>query len=282
MTKMETILNNVKDTVPFQAAVECISNSFHNYDGEEDCVFEDGMLEDFEYEYSDPDTGINFVWGSGVSKVALVCTAEDGNSYALKTAYEGYAYLPVKNKDENEDEENEKDEEEEEEWAFESYNHINECRVEYLVYRAAVAAGLGHFFAEMIKINSDVYMQEKYDISVSRLENETDDFGLYISQTLIERFRDKNSKHYLYFNNISRYAEELGLEDFYECLKENDDSFLMFCSRYSRMELLRLQAFLNEYDINDLHSSNIGMFGNDIKFIDYCGYCSNTSSKVGA
>lgn len=276
MTKLEAIYSRVKDTKVFQDAVACISCDFHNYDNEEDAVYEDGTLEDFCYEASTEDR--EFTWGSGVSKVALVCNDSNGDEYALKTSYVGCAYCRDWCNDEDEDSEQEIDEKDI--WAFDTYDKVDECRVEYLVYRAAVAAGLGHFFAEMIKIDTGVYMQEKYDTSISRL----DDASLYVSETLIDRCRDEYYDHSLYFeyDSVEELAEEYGLSSFLDHLKSNSTTFLMFLSRYGVTELHRLQAFLDEYDINDLHASNIGMFGDDIKFIDYCGYCSSTSSAVGA
>ena len=218
---------------------------------------------------------MEFTWGSGVSKVAIVCSSSDGNNYALKTAYVGSAYTPY-----NPDKED--DSEEDEDWQFSEYKNADECRVEYLVYRAAVAAGLGHFFAEMIKIDTGIYMQEKYDTSINRLEDEG--IKLHISETLLasnlcECYR---SNWILWERDaVEDLVERVGLDSLFSHLRGNCSSFMMFYNRYSIVELRRLQAFLDEYDINDLHSSNIGVFGSDVKFIDYCGYESSTSEKVG-
>lgn len=269
MTKLETILASVQDTDVFKNAVKCLSQDFHNYEGEEDCVFEDGVLEDFCYENSTET--MEFTWGSGVSKVALVCSSSDGNDYALKTAYVGAAYTPYN-----------PDKEDDEDWQFSEYKHADECRVEYLVYRAAVAAGLGHFFAEMIKIDTGIYMQEKYDISVCRLEDE--DMKLHISETLLtsDLCEFRRSGWVLWERDaIEDLVDRVGLDSLFSHLRCSCSSFMMFYNRYSIVELRRLQAFLDEYDINDLHSSNIGVFGSDVKFIDYCGYESSTSEKVG-
>lgn len=271
MTRLESILASVQDTEVFKKAVECLSQDFHNYESEEDCVFEDGVLEDFCYENSTET--MEFTWGSGVSKVALVCSSFDGKDYALKTAYVGAAYSPY-----NPD----KEDDEEEDWQFSEYKYPDECRVEYLVYRAAVAAGLGHFFAEMIKIDTGVYMQEKYDSSISRLENE--DMGLHISETLLTSdLCDRCRSDWILWERdvIEDLVERIGLDSLFSHLRHDCSSFMMFYNRYSIVELRRLQAFLDEYDINDLHSSNIGVFGSDVKFIDYCGYESSTSEKVG-
>lgn len=209
---------------------------------------------------------MEFTWGSGVSKVAIVCNSFDGNDYALKTAYVGAVYT----------------EDEDEDWKFTEYKHADECRVEYLVYRAAVAAGLGHFFAEMIKIDTGIYMQEKYDTSIGRLEDE--DMKFYISETLLtsdlcECYR---SGWILWERDaIEDLVERVGLDSLFSHLRGNCSSFMMFYDRYSILELRCLQTFLDEYDINDLHSSNIGVFDGDVKFIDYCGYESSTSEKVG-
>lgn len=273
MTKLESILASVQDTEVFQKAVKCLSQDFHNYEGEEDCVFEDGALEDFCYENSTET--MEFTWGSGVSKVAIVCSSFDGNDYALKTAYVGAAYTPY-------DPDKEDDSEEDEDWQFSEYKHADECRVEYLVYRAAVAAGLGHFFAEMIKIDTGIYMQEKYDTSISRLEDE--DMKLHISETLLtsDLCECHRSDWILWERSaVEDLVDRVGLDSLFSHLRCNCSSFMMFYNRYSIIELRRLQAFLDEYDINDLHSSNIGVFGSDVKFIDYCGYESSTSEKVG-
>lgn len=264
MTKLESILASVQDTEAFQDVVRCLSQDFHNYEGEEDCVFEEDVLEDFCYNNSTET--MEFTWGSGVSKVAIVCSSFDGNDYALKTAYVGSAYTSG----------------EDEDWQFSEYRYTDECRVEYLVYRAAVAAGLGHFFAEMIKINTGIYMQEKYDTSIGRLEDE--DMKLHISETLLtsdlcERYRSD----WIVWEReaVEDLVERVGLDSLFSHLRDNCSSFMMFYNRYGIVELRRLQTFLDEYDINDLHSSNIGVFGSDVKFIDYCGYESSTSEKVG-
>lgn len=266
MTKLESILASVQDTDAFKNAVECLSQDFHNYEGEEDCVFEDEVLEDFCYENSTET--MEFIWGSGVSKVAIVCNSSDGNDYALKTAYVGAAYSDYNSDDED--------------WKFIEYRHADECRVEYLVYRAAVAAGLGHFFAEMIKIDTGIYMQEKYDTSVCRLEDE--DMKLHISETLLtsDLCEFQRFDWVLWERGaIENLVERVGLGSLFSHLRQNCSSFMLFYNRYSIVELRRLQVFLDEYDINDLHSSNIGIFGSDIKFIDYCGYESSTSEIVG-
>jgi hypothetical protein len=273
VTKLESILASVQDTDAFKNAVECLSQDFHNYEGEEDCVFEDDILEDFCYDNSTE--SMEFTWGSGVSKVAIVCSSFDGNNYALKTAYVGAAYVDY-------DPDKEDNPEDDEDWKFSEYKHADECRVEYLVYRAAVAAGLGHFFAEMIKIDIGIYMQEKYDTSICRLEDE--DMKLYISETLLtsELCECYRSDWILWERAaVEDLVKRVGLESLFSHLKKNCSSFMIFYTRYSIVELRRLQIFLDEYDINDLHSSNIGVFGSDIKFIDYCGFGSSTSEKVG-
>lgn len=266
MTKLEQILANVQDTKDFRNAVDCISQEFHNYQGEEDIPFEEDTLENFCYDNSDAFT--TFSWASGASKVCIICDSHDGNDYVLKTAYCGYAYEP-------EDDEGEPIPGAD--WEFEDYHGADECRVEYLVYRAAVAAGLGHFFAETIKLDIGIYMQEKYDCPVDGA-----DVMFRIGYTLLDRVYDEDYPMMFNRDKVSKLVQESGLNDFYRHLRGNAKSFMLFYDRYGLQELLRLQAFLEEYDINDLHASNIGIFGNDVKFVDYCGYGSTTSIQVGA
>jgi hypothetical protein len=69
---------------------------------------------------------------------------------------------------------------------------------------------------------------------------------------------------------------------FNTAFNHNDKIFAIYVSMYTFEELYCLQKFLEEYDINDLHSSNIGWFGNELKFIDFSGYGTATASIVSS
>lgn len=144
------------------------------------------------------------------------------------------------------------------------------CEVEYNVYQAAVEAGVGQFFAETVKVREGVYFQERcltmmcdcfYDHKAYKRFGvaEGDDTGLSVE---VEEFMEK---HDLY-----------ALED-----KIGRECVTLFATSYTGEELEALQKFLYDFDINDLHQSNMGKFADgSFKLFDFCGYCSRTADKV--
>lgn len=258
MTNLEEILQAVQYTDAFTAAMDCFDNDFHNYDGEEDVVFEDGILEDFCSGHAD------FSWACGASKVVLIADNDD-NSYVLKTAYVGYAYEPRDEKG---------DFIEDADWEFATWDREDDCRIEYLVYRAAVAKGVEHFFAETIKVDGAIYMQEAYHQPLAAMSRSE---MLYeVSDENRVRFKIDGAEYDM--TAVDNVASENGLYDLRDRLGAS--TFILFFDRYTVSELQALQQFLLDYDINDLHRNNIGWFYDELKFVDYCGFGGRTSSIV--
>lgn len=258
MTNLEEILQAVQYTGSFTAAIDCLDNDFHNYLGDETVVYENCLLEDFCCDHE------NFSWACGASKVVLVADNDD-DSYVLKTAYVGYAYEP---KDENGNFIEDAD------WEFEAWDREDDCRIEYLVYRAAVARGVEHFFAETIKVDTAIYMQEAYqkplgDMSFSEM------FSL-ISMENRAKFKIEITDFDI--TAVDNVAFETGLVGLREKLGAR--TFILYFDRYTVSELQALQQFLLDYDINDLHRNNIGWFYDELKFVDYCGFGGKTSSII--
>ena len=258
MTNLEEILQAVQYTGAFADAMNCLDNDFHNYDGEEDVVFENDILEDFCSDRTD------FSWACGASKVVLIAHNDD-DSYVLKTAYVGYAYEP---KDENGDFIEDAD------WEFAAWDREDDCRVEYLVYRAAVARGVEHFFAETIKVDGAIYMQEAYQQPLAAMSRSE---MLYeVSEENRARFKVNGSEY------DATVVDNVALENKLVDLRSRlgAATFILFFDRYTVSELQALQQFIMDYDINDLHRNNIGWFYDELKFVDFCGFGGKTSSIV--
>lgn len=208
----------------------------------------------------------NFSWANGACKVCLICEDND-DSYVLKTAFAGLAYEP-------EDENGEVIEDED--WEFSSRTEEDDCLVEYLVYKAAVAAHVDQFFAETIELGSGVYMQQKYDMPFcdKSYKELYDD----LSSELRNLFAFEEEYTPITFYKVKDVAKEVGLTKLAKRL--DTTTFIALYANYSIRELLELQDFLETYCINDLHSGNIGYFYDELKFVDYCGCGSNTSSII--
>ena len=66
--------------------------------------------------------------------------------------------------------------------------------------------------------------------------------------------------------------EEKVLRSGSDFTKHNTLVATLFAETYGYEEFLRLNDFLEWYDINDLHSGNIGYINGKLVFIDYAGY----------
>lgn len=207
-------------------------------------LYNDYCLEDFEWHY-------------GVSKVVIMC-----DDVVVKTAFAGMV----------ESDYNEETEDYEERFIP---NEDDECAVEYEVYKKAVEYGLEKFFAKIEPTEvAGVYIQEKCDVTLSDLYD-------------LEEFDDEYSGlikgHDLYKNSdyeeLKALGENNGLSELFFRTRNSQTSTYLF-DNYSLEDLLKLQSFLVEFDINDIHGSNAGLFGDKIKIFDFCGYESNTGSLV--
>lgn len=188
----------------------------------------------------------DYDWNTGASKVCILT-----GRYAFKTSFSGYAY------DYNIDESDWYEDPVFEEW------DKDYCATEYSVYELACAAGLGNFFCETVKLNDKVYVQEECDLI----------FDNCIEEDYLELDRTP-------FNDFTSTLDRLGLYSLRVKLGFRVMRFFVY--QHSIDELIKLQQFLIDYDINDLHEHNLGWFGDKLKFFDFCGYNSSTSEKIKA
>lgn len=236
------VLERVQETEEFQEAVDCLSNEYYFYGGND--YYEDGDTSVF-----NPEALNRFIahysgmWENGASKVCL-CFPD----YVLKTSF----VAEVVHNDYN----NETKEWEQE---FRSLEDVDYCEVEYKVYQAAKKKGLEKFFAETMRIeDSPVYIQEAYEESLD------DSWDSSISEEIRARVVNIQSDDPLY--QLS--------------LRVSEETLMVLINQNSEEDLIALGGFLDRFDINDLHEGNSGWFHGRLKFIDFCGYGSITSEVV--
>lgn len=139
-------------------------------------------------------------------------------------------------------------------------NIENAAIIESELYQLAKEQGVSMFFAETIDIGNGVVAQERAedDLTDVSLRRKFDDF--LNSQT------DKDQIKNLY-DRLHDYISMVPLSElFYQ---------------YNIDDLEKLYDFLVEYDINDLHESNTGIFKDGkVKFFDFCGFNSLTSNLI--
>lgn len=135
----------------------------------------------------------------------------------------------------------------------ENEENVDYCEIEYKVYQEAKRRHLEEFFAETVKVSDHVYAQEAYD----------DSFDDWTNDEL------ENTK----------FSEEIYSK--FHCLHNRVRTALrVFLGQHSFDKVLELQDFLEEFDINDLHSGNLGWFNGVLKLVDYSGYGSETSNLL--
>lgn len=181
-------------------------------------------------------------WDNGATKVVLI-----GNGYVLKKSIDLIAI----------DDDN----------MIES--KVDFCALEYQIYQLAREAGVEQFFAEQIRVGENVYMQEEYDETFSEWQKNS-----VLDNILLQYIEDGNGMRW-----AEMHAKAYGLELLLDKL-ESSRAFAFFVSMYDLEDLLKLQRFLEEFDINDLHGGNIAWYGDRLRFIDYGGYHSDTSLLV--
>lgn len=200
--------------------------------------------------YSDYHTGatkVVFELGSLVFKVAFVGDV----NFLCEESYE-------------ELEEEDKDRYEWNGWKWQSVRRYNReedpdyCDVEARVYQRAVEWGVEDFFAETARIpNTNVYMQERYEMSIDECDYRT------LTQLSWNDGVEITNAYHLGGRNIPVVVANYWFEN------------------YTSEQLERLSEFLSAFDINDLHSGNIAVFPDGtVKIIDYSGFHSYTSSLV--
>lgn len=135
---------------------------------------------------------------------------------------------------------------------------FDSMEIEYDLYCEAKRRGLEYFFAETERVSDNLYVQERADCSL----NESDELYEWGSDASCnEAIIAEYNLGYL-FNLVGSTV------------------FSLFLDKYTEEELSKLSAFLEEFEINDLHEGNIGFFGEELKLFDFCGYETNTPIKI--
>lgn len=139
-------------------------------------------------------------------------------------------------------------------------NFNNVAIIESDLYKLAKEQGVSKFFAETINIGNDIVAQEKAENILSDYYPQRKFNDFLCNQINSKQIKDLYDRLYNYIS--SKPLSEL----FYQ---------------YNIDDLKKLYNFLVDYDINDLHSNNCGIFKNGkIKFFDFCGFNSSTSNLV--
>ena len=243
---LSEIYNGIKNDNNFQEAVKILSaTTFHHYGDDPDIIFEETTL--------DNATDYCEEWSNGISKVVLIF-----DNFVLKTPITGCVWQIYDDNDEPIDD-----------YEFDEDTLFDYCDLEVKLYDLAKKYGVEKFFAETIKIDYYVYMQEKYDYAFRSCR--PDGFV-----EMKESFYTKGSFNY---DRCRLYAANNHLNDIFRISKDIDIFISLLCL-YSIKELQKLNDFISKFDIDDLHSGNVGWFGNNLKLIDFSGYETSTSDLV--
>lgn len=244
---LRDILKQYEDSQLFIDAITALSYDYHVYDEEEGVIYEDFNLDSFE-------------WNSGITKVTVIF-----DDFVLKKGFCG----TVSDSDEN-------GWLEEKDFIYKNWD-INYGTLEYQVYLRSCEHGVERFFAEMEPLGDAVYAQEKCRIiadSISTYEDITPDIEMYAVP------KDEHWSLEDYDNMIADLGKH-NIWDIEDHLRMS--AIYWFYFNYSYDELRALVQFLHDYDINDIHVGNIGLFWDNeqekyvLKMFDFSGYGSNTS-----
>lgn len=234
-------------------------NSFNDtdfiYDSSNSELYNELDLDLLTEEYQDADSYLDLDYGVGATKV-VVCLKR----FAFKSSYTNMVtYYDEDEYNDLSDYEKDNCDRDGEFWLskapFCMGNTSDYCAVEEKVYQKALSYGVADFFAETANIpGTHIYVQERYSIA----------FDEYCGEE--ERSLNKNE--------ISIIRKS--------CRFHFSDRVISWlANHYSSSELMKLGAFLELYDINDLHNGNFAFFPDGkLRIIDYSGYCSSTSNLV--
>lgn len=131
------------------------------------------------------------------------------------------------------------------------------CETEALIYKLAEERGLEKFFAKSEYLGDEIFKQERAEeLVVHKIS----------SYSIPKDFEERCAK--------------LGLAEL--CNRCSTTTLEAFIEEYPIEELLKLQDFIVEYDIDDLHGHNAGWCNGKLKFIDYSGTNETTADFVRA
>ena len=130
------------------------------------------------------------------------------------------------------------------------------CETEVLLYRIAEKRGLERFFAKSEDIGNGIVKQERAEEFVKDRKDLTD-----------------NQR-----SEVIDFVSQYGLCILYSV--SNSKVLYWLMQEYSGEELSKLQKFVDEFDIDDLHSYNVGWCNGKLKLIDYSGTNTTTASSA--
>lgn len=155
------------------------------------------------------------------------------------------------------------------------YDPIDYCALELANYEIAKSKHIENMFAAIERIGRvegiPIYIQEKVECNSNKvIQNIADidfqnwlDYDIYEVEDCEELDKDDDESCRDYFNN--NVFDEYEADDW-----EHISAF--FDYDYSFLEAESLFALLNELDINDIHSGNVGFLNGRIILVDYSGY----------
>lgn len=244
---LRDLLKKYEESQEFINAVEALSYDYHVYNEDEGVFYEEFNLDDFE-------------WSSGITKVTVIF-----DEFVLKKGFKG----TVQDSDEN-------GWLEEKDFIYKDWD-INYGTQEYQIYLRAVDRGVERFFAEMEPLGSEVYAQEKCDIIADSIR---------VCEDITPEIKDcaiAGDEHWS-LEDYDNLIADLGKHDIWDIEDHlRSGAIYWFYFNYSYDELRKIVQFLHDYDINDIHLGNIGLFWDKeqekyvLKMFDFSGFCSNTS-----
>lgn len=139
------------------------------------------------------------------------------------------------------------------------------CAIEARNFESAVAEGLEEFFAASYKL-CELTPPEKYDFK--------DNISFFIQEKAMPDEEKTSSTCDSYMRGSQNREEEDDEDycgDYYDYDYDDDDRLESLF--YGNEKYDELTAFINEFNINDLHSGNFGYTPNgQVKIIDYSGF----------
>lgn len=233
-------MTNTLYKTDYDEAVDILSEVFH-YDEDTGSVFEEGVLDDSDFE-----------WRTGASKVVIIL--ED---CVLKTSYSGVSWYNEETCDDEMTEE------------FPDY-----AKMEYQLYQAAEDVGVDYFFAETKEIAPSIYEQKKVDLSVEDYSEYDKLMPVGYQYHSVYGLQQIPPQFVLNCEGLHGYCRKNGLKDLVGRIKP--DVLGYFLAAYSHDALDDLQQFLVEYDINDIRAGNCGWINGELKIFDFCGFKTET------
>ena len=137
---------------------------------------------------------------------------------------------------------------------------VDYCKRELYNYEKACEAGLEKYFATIFKIGEidgiEIYLQEKLEANDGTIDDVEQLFYDYVyanDQEYYDEIEDEDDRNSAVWEDI--YDMSIG---------ERVEAIFGFIK-----ELIR---FIEEYEINDLHSANYGYRGSELVIMDYSGW----------